>query len=180
MDWFVFNYHAGGIDVAKNLPMAVLIDGNSASASEVLAGALQDQGRAVVIGSTSYGKGSVQTVLSLPNSGEITLTWSRLITPSGYAIHKLGIMPNVCADKTGSIPSGDELAKSEARLREWREMGTNFSKKRASIRKACLNVADDKNKQSVGLLARKVVNNKEIYTRTIRMSAPVDTARIND
>ena len=171
-------YHAGGIDVAKGLPMAILINGDSASSAEVLTGALQDQGRATVIGSTSYGKGSVQTVISLPNSGEITLTWSRLVTPSGYAIHKLGIMPNICAGITSNIPTGAELAKSEATLREWREIGTNFSKKRAAIRKACPDVANNENERSAGLLAKKVVNNREIYTRTIRMSAPVDTARI--
>ena len=172
------NYHAGGIDIAKNLPMAILINGDSASSSEVLAGALQDQGRATVIGSTSYGKGSVQTILSLPNSGEITLTWSRLVTPSGYTIHKLGVMPNICAGLTSKIPTGDELAKSEATLREWREMGTNLSKKRAAIRKSCPDVADNKNKRLVELLAKKVVNNRDIYTRTIRMSTPIDTARI--
>ncbi len=172
------NYHAGGIDIAKNLPMAILINGDSASSAEVLAGALQDQGRAAIIGSTSYGKGSVQTVLSLPNSGEITLTWSRLITPSGYAIHKLGVMPNICASLTGTIPTGAELTKSEATLREWREMGTDLGKKRKAIRKSCPGVTSNKNEQIAGILARKVVNNREIYTRTIRMSTPIDTAGI--
>ena len=172
------NYHAGGIDIAKNLPMVILMNGDSASSAEVLAGALQDQGRAAIIGSTSYGKGSVQTVLSLPNSGEITLTWSRLITPSGYAIHKLGVMPNICARLTGTIPTGPDLAKSEATLREWREMGTDLGKKRAAIRKSCPGVTGNKNEQIVRILARKVVNNREIYTRTIRMSAPIDTAGI--
>ena len=172
-------YHASGIDVAKGLPMVVLINGDSASSAEVLTGALQDQGRAVVVGATSYGKGSVQTVLSLPNSGEITLTWSRLVTPSGYAIHNLGVMPNICAGATNKVPTGVELAKSEAALREWREIGTNFSKRRAIMRRACPGVESDKNERLVGILAKKIVNSRKIYTRTIRMSAPVDTARIS-
>lgn len=85
-------------DLTHGVPMAVLIDAKSASAAEVLASALQDQGRAVVVGTASYGKGTVQTVIRLPNDGEITLTWSRLITPSGYGLHALGVLPTVCAD----------------------------------------------------------------------------------
>ena len=61
-----------------------------------MAAALQDRGRAVVVGSSSYGKGTVQSVQRLPNDGEITVTWSRLIAPSGYAFHGLGVRPSVC------------------------------------------------------------------------------------
>ncbi len=99
-------------DVAKGLPIVVLINGGSASASEIVAAALQDSGRAVVVGSSSYGKGSVQTVLRLPNGGEITLTWARFHAPSGYALHLRGVQPDVCT----SLPevSLDELRKSQA------------------------------------------------------------------
>lgn len=172
------SYYAGGMDVARALPMAVLIDGDSASAAEVLAGALQDQGRAVIVGSNSYGKGSVQTVLSLPNSGEITLTWSRLITPSGYAIHKLGIMPNICANFGSAIPTGAQLNKSEATLAMWREMGVDFGKKRAFIRRTCPGVIEPGNEQIAHNLAQKIVNNSDLYTRAIAMSKPVSTARM--
>ena len=84
-------YEASGDDLAGGLPMAVLMDGKSASAAEIVAAALQDSGRAVVIGTTSFGKGTVQTVIRLPNDGEITLTWSRFVSPAGYVLHGLGV-----------------------------------------------------------------------------------------
>jgi carboxyl-terminal processing protease len=86
---------------AARVPLAVLVDGHSASAAEIVAAALQDAGRAVVIGSSSYGKGTVQTVLSLPNEGELTLTWARLVAPSGYLLHHHGVVPTVCTSDLG-------------------------------------------------------------------------------
>jgi carboxyl-terminal processing protease len=90
------HFDATGDDMTGGVPMAVLINGGSASASEIVAAALQDLGRAVVVGSGSYGKGTVQTILPLPNQGELTLTWARFYAPSGYAIHRLGVLPTVC------------------------------------------------------------------------------------
>ena len=84
------SYDAVEGGIGEGTPVVVLMDGKSASASEILAGALEDSGRAVVIGTNSYGKGTVQTVVHLPNDGEITLTWSRFFTPSGYALNGLG------------------------------------------------------------------------------------------
>jgi carboxyl-terminal processing protease len=83
-------------DIAEGLPIVVLVNGNSASASEIVAAALQDTGRAVVAGTTSYGKGTVQTVIRMPNQGELTLTWARFHAPSGYTIHHLGVLPSIC------------------------------------------------------------------------------------
>lgn len=83
-------------DVARGLRMVVLVDGASASAAEVVAAALQDHGRAVLVGTASFGKGTVQTVLRLPNGGELIVTWARLLAPSGYPLDDLGVMPTVC------------------------------------------------------------------------------------
>lgn len=84
-------------DVTGGLPIVVLIDGASASSAEILASALQDNDRAVVIGSTSFGKGTVQTVLPLEtNDAELILTWAEFVAPSGYALNHVGVMPNVC------------------------------------------------------------------------------------
>lgn len=83
-------------DLAANKPVVVLVNGNSASASEIVAAALQDSGRALVVGTGSYGKGTVQTVLRLPNEGELTLTWARFHAPSGYALNGRGVMPDIC------------------------------------------------------------------------------------
>ena len=89
-------------DLAKHRPVVVLVNGNTASASEIVAAALQDSGRAVVIGSGSFGKGTVQTVLRLPNEGELTLTWARFHAPSGYALNHRGVLPDIC---TTGIPN---------------------------------------------------------------------------
>jgi carboxyl-terminal processing protease len=83
-------------DIAAGLPMVVLVYGGSASAAEIVAAALQDSGRAVVVGSPSFGKGTVQTQLRLPNEGELTLTSARLYAPSGYLLHGHGVVPDLC------------------------------------------------------------------------------------
>jgi carboxyl-terminal processing protease len=88
------------------LPVVVLINGGSASSSEIVAAALQDVGRAVVVGSASYGKGTVQTVLRLPNDGELTLTWAQLVAPSGYMLNEHGVVPTLCtSDLRDDSPS---------------------------------------------------------------------------
>ena len=95
-------FNAEPDDLAKGLPIVVLINRGSASAAEIVAAALQDSGRAVVIGSSSFGKGSVQTVLRMPNDGELLITWARFHAPSGYALDRRGVLPDICT-------SGDEL-----------------------------------------------------------------------
>jgi carboxyl-terminal processing protease len=94
-------FAATGHSIAPTTPLVVLINGGSASASEIVAAALQDVGRAVVIGSSSYGKGTVQTVMRLPNDGELTLTWARLVTPSGYFLQQHGVVPTICTSGLG-------------------------------------------------------------------------------
>jgi carboxyl-terminal processing protease len=107
-------FAASGRAVAADVPIAVLVNGGSASASEIVAAALQDLGRAVVIGSSSYGKGTVQTVLHLPNDGELILTWARLMTPSGRLLQSHGVVPTVCtsdlADDDRSVDIGLQRA----------------------------------------------------------------------
>ncbi|MBA3813605.1 MAG: S41 family peptidase [Alphaproteobacteria bacterium] len=86
-------------DMADNLPIVVLINGGAASASEILAGALQDNHRAVVVGTKSFGKGSVQSLLPLTNGGAIKLTIARYYTPSGRSIQAKGIEPDITIDQ---------------------------------------------------------------------------------
>jgi len=86
-------------DVGDDRPVVVLIDSGSASAAEIVAAAIQDNRRGVVVGSLSYGKGTVQTVLRLPNRGELTLTWARFHAPSGYALAGRGVTPDVCTSR---------------------------------------------------------------------------------
>ncbi|MGH2930466.1 MAG: S41 family peptidase, partial [Solirubrobacteraceae bacterium] len=83
-------------NVAPALPLVVLVDGRTASAAEVMAAALADRDRGVVVGSSTLGKGLVQIVTRLPDGGELLLTWSRILAPRGWPLQGLGVLPQVC------------------------------------------------------------------------------------
>ena len=114
-------------DATEGAPIVVLVDGRSASAAEIMAAALADAGRAVVVGSSTLGKGLVQTIATLPDGGELFVTWSRVLAPSGWPIQGLGVLPQVCTSQgvdatmqqlaslsRGRLPSADALARHDA------------------------------------------------------------------
>lgn len=92
-------FNASTVNTLDDLPVVVLINGGSASASEIVAGALQDHKRALILGTTSFGKGSVQTVLNISDHEAIKLTTSRYYTPSGRSIQVAGIEPDVVVEQ---------------------------------------------------------------------------------
>jgi len=96
-------------ELAEDIPVVVLVDGRTASAAEVLAAALADRGRAVLVGSATLGKGLVQTISPLPDGGELFVTWSRVLAPLGWPIQGLGLMPQVCTS-LGQDSLGWQLA----------------------------------------------------------------------
>jgi carboxyl-terminal processing protease len=152
----------------------VLLNGYSASAAEILAAALQDRGRAVVIGATSYGKGTVQTVLRMPNDGELILTWARLHAPSGYSMHGLGVVPTICT--AGAGRNVDELVRTaltaDAPWKRMLSIRRNFASASAEERKEVQDYCPAARKADDGVdleVAKKLLAVQKGYMQTIQI-----------
>jgi len=89
-------WEAEGQDLARGRPVVVLVDGRTASAAEIVAAALADQGRAVVVGSATLGKGLIQIVVPLLNGAEVLISWARVLAPRGWPVQGLGVLPALC------------------------------------------------------------------------------------
>jgi carboxyl-terminal processing protease len=110
-------YNARPGDITQHKPIIVLVNGGSASASEIVAGALQDHRRATILGTRSFGKGSVQTLITLGDNGALSLTTARYYTPCGRSIQAKGIVPDIkLAPKVPADLKGKDLTEGEAAL----------------------------------------------------------------
>ena len=177
-------FEAGGDDMLDGKPLIVLINGRTASSGELVAAALQDRGRALLLGSASYGKGSVQSVNELPDHSELIITWSLIHAPSGYPFHRLGVLPTICTANTtdlaelrtrirsGALPNGHHLTK-------WRKAGWPPDEgAREALRGLCPGNAEKPDRDLA--LAREILLDPPLYQRLIAMSRSVLTAQSND
>jgi carboxyl-terminal processing protease len=168
-------------ELVRDVPLVVLVNGKSASAAEIVAVALRDRGRAVVVGSASYGKGTVQTIIRLPNGGELTLTWARMHAPSGFALQDHGIIPAICT--SGNT---EEVAELVGALRASRgaanDLLVNRLKARLArrsdprlARAACPPHA--KEPAADMEIAHHLFDDRRLYTRTLVIGRPAVAAR---
>ncbi|MCC9622700.1 PDZ domain-containing protein [Thalassospira sp. MA62] len=137
-------FEAENTDLSQGVPLVVLIDGRTASSAELVAAALQDRHRAVLIGSTSFGKGSVQAINDLPNHGTLTFTWSRMTAPSGYTFDRIGLFPAICTSTdsdtsalqqvTSALSSREKTAET---LHKWRNLDYQDEVSRRALRNVC-------------------------------------------
>lgn len=122
------HFKAKNGDIAAGLPIVVLINGGSASASEIVAGALKDHGRAIIMGEKSFGKGSVQSIIPVNDKGAIRLTTARYYTPTGISIQSTGIEPNIHVEFSikddDTISDTDEENPIELKLYQYDEQVT--------------------------------------------------------
>lgn len=159
------DYVAGGDDEAHGLPLVILVDGDAASAAELVAATLQDRGRAVIVGSSTYGKGTVQTVLPLPNGGELSFTWSRAIPPSGSDLRGRGVRPIVCT--SGLYVADNE--KVDRLLQANGVDGMDGDSSQPAVALGC--PAEQREGPLDAIIARRLIENPVLYAQLLRREA---------
>jgi carboxyl-terminal processing protease len=168
-------YNAKSGDISNGKPIIILIDGRTASSAEILAASLLDQSRAITIGTSTYGKGTVQTIISLFNKGELSITWSEFYTPAGYNLNNLGVMPILCSDSKIyeyinkdprlAIKHINDINKNiSSEIKNWSNMTNGDIKAKNKLREICHAKSRYKNEKDLDL-ALYILKNKTIYNR---------------
>jgi carboxyl-terminal processing protease len=169
-------YRSANGSKSPDMPIVVLINGGSASAAEIVAAALQDRGRAVVVGSTSYGKGTVQTVVRLANEGELILTWSRLQAPSGYTWNELGVLPNICTSKIADVGqlNASSVDSSQGTLMRWHALRNPTPQEVTDLRKIC--PPGEASPERDVEIATRLLRDRTLYAHAVQAATQQATA----
>lgn len=162
-------------EVLPGVPIVVVVNGRSASAAEIVAVALRDSGRAAIVGSSSFGKGTVQTIIRLPNQGELNITWARLYAPSGQTLDRQGLVPAICTNRPAKAletlisslkQTGGQPTIDLAGLRLQAQL-PHFS----SARRVACTPTDAEGDQDI-VAARLLLQNKALYASSVAQIAP--------
>ncbi|MAH87682.1 MAG: hypothetical protein CMF26_03625 [Kiloniella sp.] len=164
-------------DVLLGAPLLVLINGNSASASEILASAIQDNGRGIVVGSTSFGKGSIQTSFDLPNGALMTVTSGAFFAPSGAPLNKTGVTPNICFTdrQTGKVIDDFSGGDPDIAALRARALLSNSGGTMDAYRRVC--PPTERYSEDDSDLALALAENVEAYHRILSASASLSSLR---
>ncbi|AIL65169.1 Carboxy-terminal processing protease CtpA precursor [Rickettsiales bacterium Ac37b] len=155
----VIRYNASNREIITGIPIVVLINGGSASAAEIVAGALQDHKRAIIMGTKSFGKGSVQSIINIPEYGAIKLTTARYYTPSGRSIQAEGIVPDISVE-----PAKIEFIEKNDTVRLYSE-----AKLRGHLRNE-----NDSNKQLQSIAVETSETKKSLYEQDYQLARAID------
>ena len=155
-------YNAQSDDVTNGKPIVVMINGGSASASEIVAGALQDHHRAVILGTQSFGKGSVQTIVPLQGNGAMRMTTARYYTPSGISIQAKGITPDIEVKQARLEVLENGRRRSEADLRNHLDDGTDTPSEKENGAKAG---TEDQNQDYQLLRAKDLLKGVSLFAK---------------
>lgn len=157
-------------DAGEDVPLVVLVNGQSASASEIVAAALQDNGRAIVVGTTSFGKGSVQSIVSMPNEGELVVTWARFHAPTGYPLADLGVIPAVCTSGGGDVETALRAVRqgrtTDARtMARWRAADHSDTEGLKRLRAIC--APENASRDSDLAIAEALLRDRGLFARAL-------------
>jgi len=167
------SYDARGGRLAEGKPMVLLLNGRSASASELLAAALIDAGRAAAVGTVTYGKGSIQNLENLVNGGELIVTWSRMHAPSGYLLDGLGVRPTICTANAAANAEPESVLQKAAQpgiAADWRAYTAPDKTMAESLRVSC--PKSDESPDIDIQVARTLIYDRRAYQTALSPASP--------